>query len=603
MPPRNDRQLAALVRVLLNAGIADGTPGALSDIALHSRSTGRDEREPKTFDGQILRRFGRMATTMRIRPLTSRSLSVAALLIASISTCAQDANRPHLEKRGATTQLIVEGKPFLMLAGELYNSRSSSLEYMKPFWPRLAAIPLNTVLTPISWELIEPTEGEYDFALLDGLLKQAREQRLHIVFLWLAAWKNGMSSYAPVWVKQDTKRFPRVMLDNSEANILSTIAGLSDHTRDADARAFAAVLQHIREVDRADHTVVMMQVENEVGILGDARDHSPQAERAFASSVPPQLTAYLKARRETLDPELRALWLQQGEKTVGTWAQVFGDTARGDEIFMAWNYARYVQAVATKGKAAYDLPMYVNTWLAGEDVTPGDYPSGGPQPRVIDIWKAAGAAIDIYSPDLYAPNFSYWANRYHRDGNPLFLPETNGGSAGAANVFYAIGEHAAIGFSPFAIDSFSEGTTELGAGYRAIASVAPIVLERQTTGDVHGFTLTKGHSAVEFSMNGYTVDVSLDELFGDQSEKGFGLIIATGENEFLGIGTGFRVRITARSSSPFKLGYASIDEGTYEDGKWTPARRLNGDENDQGSYWRFDKRSIKIEKAVLYRYP
>ena len=184
-----------------------------------------------------------MATTMRIRPLTSRSLSVAALLIASISTCAQDANRPHLEKRGATTQLIVEGKPFLMLAGELYNSSSSSLEYMKPFWPRLAAIPLNTVLTPISWELIEPTEGEYDFALLDGLLKQAREQRLHIVFLWLAAWKNGMSSYAPVWVKQDTKRFPRVMLDNSEANILSTIAGLSDHTRDADARAFAAVLQ------------------------------------------------------------------------------------------------------------------------------------------------------------------------------------------------------------------------------------------------------------------------------------------------------------------------------------------------------------------------
>ena len=543
-----------------------------------------------------------MAATMRVRLLTPIAMSVASFLFAAISTCAQDANLPRLEKRGVTTQLIVDGKPFLMLAGELHNSSSSSLEYMKPLWPRLAAIPLNTVLTPVSWELFEPTEGKYDFTLIDGLLAQAREQRLHIVFLWLAAWKNGMSSYAPVWVKQDTKRFPRVMLHNNPANILSTIAGFSDATRDADAHAFAAVMQHLREVDSRDHTVIMMQVENEVGILGDSRDHSSEAERTFTSDVPPQLIEYLKAHRDILDPELRALWLQQGEKTSGTWAQLFGDTARGDEIFMAWNYARYVHAVAARGKAVYNLPMYVNTWLAGEDTTPGDYPSGGPQPRVIDIWKAAGSAIDIYSPDLYAANFSYWANRYHRESSPLFLPETNGGSAGATNVFYAVGEHAAIGFSPFAIDSFPEGTTDLGASYGAIASVAPILLEQQTKGNVHGFTLTKEHPSVEFSMNGYTVDVSLDELFGDQSEKGFGLIIATGENEFLGIGTGFRVRITARSSSPFKLGYASIDEGTYEDGKWTPGRRLNGDENDQGNYWRFDARSIKIEKAVLYRY-
>jgi len=543
-----------------------------------------------------------MAATMRVRLLALVLVAVAVFLIVPIAMRAQDANQPRLEKRGVTTQLMVDGKPFLMLAGELHNSSSSSLEYMKPLWPRLAAIPLNTVLTPISWELVEPAEGKYDFTLVDGLLAQAREQHLRVVFLWLAAWKNGMSSYAPVWVKQDTKRFPRVMLHHNEANILSAIAGFSDATRDADARAFAAVMQHIREIDSRNHTVIMMQVENEVGVLGDARDHSSQADQAFASAVPAPLTEYLESHRDTLDPELHALWRQFGQKTSGSWAQVFGDTARGDEIFMAWNYARYVHAVTSRGKAAYNLPMYVNTWLAGEDIVPGDYPSGGPQPRVIDIWKAAGSAIDIYSPDVYAANFSYWANRYHRDDNPLWVPETNGGTTGAANIFYAVGEHAAIGFSPFAVDSFPEGTTDLGASYHAIASVTPILVEQQTRGNVHGFTLTRDHPSVEFSMNGYTAHVSLDEIFGNHSENAFGLIIATGLNEFLGVGKGFRVLITARSPSPFKLGYASIDEGTYEDGRWTPGRRLNGDENDQGNYWRFDSHSIKIEKAVLYHY-
>ena len=195
-----------------------------------------------------------------------------------------------------------------------------------------------------------------------------------------------------------------------------------------------------------------------------------------------------------------------------------------------------------KGKAAYELPMYVNTWLASEDFAPGDYPSGGPQPRVIDIWKAAGSAIDICSPDIYLPNFSYWASRYHRADNPLFIPENQRRQRRSRQRLHAVGEKAAIGFSPFAIDSFTaEEATDLGASYSAIASVAPILLEQQAKGNVHGFSLTREHPSVEFSMNGYTVRVSLDEIFGNHTEKGFGLIMATGQDEFLGVGKGFRV--------------------------------------------------------------
>ena len=532
-------------------------------------------------------------------PCSLLSLLLTPLVFHAQQAAPPASASPHLEKRGATTQLMVDGKPYLMLAGELHNSSSSSLDYMKPEWPKLAAIPLNTVLTPVSWELVEPAEGKFEFALVDGLLAQAREQHLHIVFLWLAAWKNGMSSYPPVWVKQDAHRFPRAMEDGNPINVLSTFG---QATQEADGRAFAALMQHLREVDAQDHTVLMMQVENEVGVLGSTRDHSAVANRAFAGPVPAELTRYLAAHRATLDAELRTLWEENGAKTSGSWAQVFGDSARADEIFMAWHYARYVQAVTAKGKAAYALPMYVNAWLAGEDSTPGQYPSGGPQPRVIDVWKAAGSAIDIYAPDLYAADFAGFARRYHRADNPLFLPETNGAAAGAANVFYAVGEHAALGFSPFGIDSANDKENELGASYSVIAGLAPLLLEAQSKGDAHGFVLDKAHPSVEFVMQGYSVHVSLDEIFGYHAEKGFGLILATGPDAFLGAGKGFRVLFTPRDPGAARVGLATVDEGRYENGSWMAGRRLNGDENDQGQYWRFDPRHIKTEQATLYRF-
>jgi hypothetical protein len=556
-----------------------------------------------------------------------RSLAGLAVAIALTGfAAAQETSAPHLERRGEATQLVVDGRPFLMLAGELRNSSSSSLEYMKPLWPKLAALPLNTVLTPLSWEQTEPIEGTFDYALIDGLIAQAREQHLRIVFLWLAAWKNGVSSYPPVWVKQDTRRFPRAVLHGVESSTLSTITSDCAALREADAKAFAAVMRHIREVDGRQHTVLMMQVENEVGTLGDTRDHSADANRDFAAPVPVELMTYLKAHRETLNPELRDLWRSQGEKSAGTWTEVFGSTPRADEIFMAWNYARYVQAVTAAGKAAYAIPMYVNAWLGGGDDVPGSYPSGGPQPRVIDIWEAAGGVLDMFSPDLYKPDFVGWAKQYHRPDNPLFVPETNGGSAGAAWVFYAVGEERALGFSPFAIDgglgavqamtagdpmeeffsTMAKGNLDLGASYAAIGSVAQIVLNAQTKGNVHGFNLTKQQPKVTFTMGSYNVEVSLDQIFGHESEAGYGLVVMTsddgaGDGEFLGVGKGFRVIISSRTAGKH-VGFGPIDDGHYDAGKWVQGRHLNGDETDQGGAWRFDQRSIHTERATTYAY-
>jgi beta-galactosidase GanA len=378
----------------------------------------------------------------------------------------------------------------------------------------------------------------------------------------------------------------------------------------ADARAFAALMRHLREVDGEAHTVLMMQVENEVGVLGDSRDRSPAANQAFDGQVPRQLLSYLEQHRDTLLPEFRRVWEAAGAKNSGTWRVVFGPGPQTDEIFMAWNYARYVQYVAAAGKAEYPLPMYVNTWLAGPQSSPGEFPSGGPLPEVMDVWKAAGTALDLYAPDIYAPNFAEWCDRYNRGGNPLFIPETRGGAAGQANVFYAVGQRETIGFSPFAIDSF-EGTerpmltdpnAQLGKSYEVLMQLAPAILRYEGEGKMAGFTLNRDHPKTTLEINGYRLNVSLDEIFGTEAETGFGLVIATGPAEFLGAGSGFRVSFQLKDGGPARIGIGSVEEGTFSENAWIPGRSLNGDENDQGKGWRFAPNRIRIEKVVLYRY-
>ena len=517
------------------------------------------------------------------------ALNIAAQAPDPAASSAPPNAAPHLEKRNHATQLIVDGQPYLMLSGELNNSSSSSLEFMEPMWQRLAAAGLNTVVTPLSWELIEPSEGTYDFALVDGLLKQARAQHLHIVFLWLASWKNGMSSYPPLWVKQDTVRF--FLASSGPAAQRSTSSRRRATNCATPMRALSQPsCSTSRAADSTDHTVLMMQVENEVGILGDTRDHSPTANQSFISAVPNELGAYLKAHRDNLEPELLSLWAQHGERTTGTWEELFGNGPRADEIFMAWNYARFIDYVAARGKAAYNIPMFVNTWLGGG--TPGDYPSGGPQPRVIDIWKAAGSELDLYAPDLYQPDFVGWSTRYHRPDNPLYMPETNGGAAGAANIFYAVGEHAALGFSPFAIDrpfhpdappepppAANPHITEpdLEASYKALAQIAPMILDAQQRGEIHGFLLDKAHPAADFLLGGYIAHVSLDDIFGTHADAGYGLILSTGPGTFLGAGQGFRVSFSLIEPTGSKqVGIASVDEGHFINGPmgaWPPPQR------------------------------
>jgi hypothetical protein len=524
---------------------------------------------------------------------------------------------------------MVDGKPFLMLAGELRNSSSSNSEFLKPIWPRLVAMHLNTVLSAVQWETLEPQEGQFDFAFVDRQIQDAQTYNLRLIFLWFGSWKNGVSSYIPAWVKTNQERFPRVQ--DKDGKGIETLSTLSAANRDADAHAFAALMRHIKEVDTY-HRVVMMQVENEVGVLGDSRDRCDAANQAFAAPVPKELLDYIGNNKDKLHPQLRKAWEEAGSKTSGTWEEVFGKAAYTDEIFMAWNYSGYVGQVAAAGKAEYPLPMYVNTWcsMPAPDRGPGTYPSGGPEPQVQNIWKVGAPAIDIRSPDLYSPNFPVWVEWYRESyapDDPLFIPETDG-TTGAYHVFYALGQHDAMGFTPFAIDELglvppSPTATEpadlpLARSYATLMQLAPVILENQGKGKMAGVVVVADEPPQKITLGDYVLEVSYARnrrppapastpppAPASPAHAG-ALFIALGPDEYLAAGSG-PVSVTFSPNTPGAptAGILSIDEGTYVDGRWVPGRRLNGDENGQGQFLRIGggtSRNGSIQRVKLYRY-
>ncbi len=489
---------------------------------------------------------------------------------------------PHFREHGAVKQFIVDGAPFIMLAGEIHNSSSASMTYMTPLWDKLAALHLNTVIAPLYWELIELEEGVFDFALLDGLIAGAREHNMRLVLLWFASWKNAASSYVPAWVKTDLARFPRMQCQPGEdANALTCF---SVEARQADAAAFAAVMRHIRQVDEGFHTVLAMQVENETGVLNTSRDRCDLAEAAFQQPVPKSLTAYLRAHQEDLVPSFRELWEAQGTQMEGTWEEVFGEWA--DEVFMAWHIGSYVDIVAAAGKAGYNIPMVANAWLKlGLEQPPGKYPSGGPVYTMLDVWKAVALHIDVLAPDIYAADFRAVCAAYARSDNPLFIPEATRDARAASAVFYALGQHDAVCYAPFGIDGVSL-PHPLGDSYALLQEMMPLLVQYQGQGRMVGFFQQMELETWVLELDGYQIRVTTTQPIEPDVPPAGGLILALGEAEFLVVGRGVKVEfmrgVESVAEARPNVEFLWLEAGTIKAGKWVMERRLNGDETAHG---------------------
>ena len=548
--------------------------------------------------------------TPRSRPahrVRAAALATLAALTTVLAGAATAAELPRLVERDGRHALLVDGKPFLVLGAQVHNS-SNSVEALQQVWPAVADAKANTVVVPVAWEQVEPVEGRFDFSFVDALLAQARERGVRVALLWFATWKNTSPQYAPAWVKLNNTRFPR-MLD-AQGKPSYCLSPFGAETLAADKRAFVALMTHLKQVDEAQRTVIMVQVQNEVGTYGLARDHGAAANRAFAADVPAEVL-----RLQKPDPALHGK-AGKADKAKGAWSAVYGDYA--EQYFHSWAIARYIGEIAAAGRQVYDLPMFVNNALR-DPLAPmapwkSDFASGGPTHDVIGIYKAAAPKIDIVGPDIYMPESAKVEailGQFQRRDNALWVPEI-GNAETYARYHYAILGRGAIGVAPFGVDYADYSNYPLGSPYTDRRMTAPIAAvygsfapmasqwaQWSLEGRTHGVAEGDDRQPQTVALKGWTAKVSFGEWqFGERSwpqlkdevppsaaKPSGGVAIAQiGDDEF--IVTGQRARVRFEGDASFKgLGTMLIhaQEGRFgPDGRWTTSRNWNGDQVDWG---------------------
>ncbi|MEP7110679.1 MAG: DUF5597 domain-containing protein [Ferruginibacter sp.] len=492
---------------------------------------------------------------------------------------------PMIIEKDGRHALLVDGKPFLILGGQAHNS--SGWPGMLPnLWYAINAMHANTLEVPVYWEQVERDQGKFDFSLIDTLLVQSRQQKVRLVLLWFATWKNGSNHYMPGWMKMDAAKYPNITGKNGKP--VDSPSPNFNATLDADIKAFSAMMKHLKKAD-PQHTVIMVQVENEPGAWGSVRDYSTAAQKLFEGDVPSELLT---------PPLLKTLDVPAG--ATGSWQKVFRD--RADEYFQAWSVARFIGQVAAAGKAVYPLPMYVNAALRDPLTNPtaNTYESGGPTDNVIPIWKVAAPAIDLLAPDIYisgSEKILKVIDLYSRSDNALFVPEA-GLSVDKVKYFYEVIARGGIGFSPFGIDdngggrTSAEMTERLAPFAKEYAMAAPMMRELAQWGfdgkikavveqeDFASQTIDLGSwkAMVSFGGNGRGNAAPINTR-----PTGKMMIVQLEENKLILIGTGCHITFEPGGKNTGRAWqYGTVEEGKYENGKFKLLRIQNGDETDWG---------------------
>lgn len=518
------------------------------------------------------------------------------------------APRPWTLSTEAPFVLRREGEPALLVGGQVFNSASSSPKAIADSFAHVRRVGSNVVLSPVSWALSEPVEGAFDFALVDVMLAEARKNELRLVLLWFGAFKNAASTYSPTWVRSNPARFPRVVVEPKGmqaftyegATAKPVLSAFSPELREADAKAFEALIRHLVEAD-PDGRVAMVQVENESGLLSDSRDRNELAEAAWAGPVPRELIAHVRATPDG-GTSARRLWEASGSADGGSWSQVFGDTPAAEEVFMAWTIAGYVEHLARRGRAIADIVMYANAWLGpqpGQD-TPGQWPSGGPASTVLDVWRAAAPSLAFLGPDVYVQDADAAMKQYATGIQPFFVPECR---LSAGELVRAIGTYGAFGWSAYGLDA-ANPDAQVAATLAFVSALEDEITQAQLRGTISAVVIEPGVEVETRHVDGTDItargalalfqkmlldagvhvpDTQLqvpdETAAGAQvthhgDTRPFGLIVGTGDG-FLIIGRELMLDFFAADA---RVEIDSVVELLLDGARVVPGRVLNGDE-------------------------
>jgi hypothetical protein len=419
----------------------------------------------------------------------------------------------YIKKENDRIELIVGDEPFLIIGFQWSCDLSSYEEYVESYLPVAKQMGCNTAVIPLYWKDVEPVPGEYRMKDLGKRIKACQKHGLKMVVLWFGSYKNAQMWYVPEWVSRDSVTYPRAVKKNGEIH-MNTACPLGANMLKKDADAFVEVIKTIKNVDINCDTVIMVQVENEPGLLTGDRCYCEDCNKKYEN---------------------------EGWKL--------------PEDFTATYIARYLNTIAAEGKKIYPILLNANAWLDNEFFRrPGmDYPSGGPNMRNMHIYRDEAPCIDFLSPDTYNVSdrvFGEVCRAYSSFSNVLYIAEHSAyglDHRAEKNIIYALGEYGAIGFDPYCINNnedpivksdytLDKRISQYIDTVKMINNSMPAILKTRQTERLKSFVKEEGDRFKFIVMEGYSF---LIEYQGE----GRGMVIQLEEDEFVILGVGIKVKI------------------------------------------------------------